>query len=576
MSLLPPEAMKQAEADIDNALANGITLGDGRQITPEEVRSAIFGIPNAPRGGPVTPVITPVGSPASAPPSPPPAPPEEKGPGRDELLAALGLDLAPELTRPAAGAEAPVGWRGAEARSRIKAERAEGDAPPSPTALEVDEWELRKGREVLAANPRIVEALLPGAGYSKMTKLQQQRYESKLERGYRLTPEERAASEATADLHAAAFQIDPALKECPCTDPVRKQFLEGLMQTDEYRVLHTKTMLESDASDLAAAAFAEQLVALKKQQKPGQGPPPGVQATRAALAACRQATEDVNAMHDMAAMLGLEGQAAVKANFKKLKNDPKLRRICELAGRFRRVAQSRQRQKTTHGVDDVVGVEPTGNPARLLAVERARLGVACPALRHDAYRRLLEKEMLGRKMLGVEQVGRGPIVVVVDESGSMNGEKIATAKALALAMAWVARHQGRWVALVAFSDGPQHRSVVLKPREPNQDALLAWLGGFIGGGTSHHVPFGVVPFDLYQSMQAPKGKTDMLVISDGCFNFPEPAQRKFLAWKQEAKARCTILSIEDSPGEMANVGDEVYRVPAIDHDSEEVGQILSV
>ena len=40
----------------------------------------------------------------------------------------------------------------------------------------------------------------------------------------------------------------------------------------------------------------------------------------------------------------------------------------------------------------------------------------------------------------------------VDESGSMEGEKAHTAKALALALAWVARRQRRWCGLVAYSD----------------------------------------------------------------------------------------------------------------------------
>src|SRR3954464_1794116 len=36
--------------------------------------------------------------------------------------------------------------------------------------------------------------------------------------------------------------------------------------------------------------------------------------------------------------------------FKRVRGDPALRRICELAGRFRRVAQSKQRREGTHGL----------------------------------------------------------------------------------------------------------------------------------------------------------------------------------------------------------------------------------
>ena len=53
--------------------------------------------------------------------------------------------------------------------------------------------------------------------------------------------------------------------------------------------------------------------------------------------------------------------------------------------------------------------------------------------------------------------------VSVDESGSMQGEKVLTAKALALALAWIARRQRRWCALVAYSGESGERLLALPP-----------------------------------------------------------------------------------------------------------------
>jgi hypothetical protein len=58
-----------------------------------------------------------------------------------------------------------------------------------------------------------------------------------------------------------------------------------------------------------------------------------------------------------------------------VRNDPVLRRIGELAGRYRRMAQSRQRRKVRHGLDDVVGVTLDGDLARVLPHELAKLVV---------------------------------------------------------------------------------------------------------------------------------------------------------------------------------------------------------
>jgi len=57
-----------------------------------------------------------------------------------------------------------------------------------------------------------------------------------------------------------------------------------------------------------------------------------------------------------------------------------------------------------------------------------------------------EHQALCREHHAVEPAGKGPVIAVVDESGSMQGAKAETAKALALALAWVARRQRRWWA----------------------------------------------------------------------------------------------------------------------------------
>src|SRR5262245_62472889 len=99
----------------------------------------------------------------------------------------------------------------------------------------------------------------------------------------------------------------------------------------------------------------------------------------------------------------------------------------------------------------MVGVVLGGDLGRLLPHELARLVI--PELEDDVLRRLVEGQVMCREYRATEPVGKGPVIVCVDESGSMEGEKAHTAKALALALAWVARHQGRWCALVGYSGG---------------------------------------------------------------------------------------------------------------------------
>src|SRR5437660_712783 len=98
--------------------------------------------------------------------------------------------------------------------------------------------------------------------------------------------------------------------------------------------------------------------------------------------ALSEASKEVEEAKEAAAALGLGPGApgsndprAIAALFKRVRSDPTLRRICELAGRYRRVAQSRQRRKATHGLDDVVGVVPDADLGRLLPSELAKLAL---------------------------------------------------------------------------------------------------------------------------------------------------------------------------------------------------------
>src|SRR5205823_4440644 len=126
-------------------------------------------------------------------------------------------------------------------------------------------------------------------------------------------------------------------------------------------------------------------------------------ALRAVGKALTEARKEVDELKDAASALGLgpgwpgsNDPRAIAELFQRVRNDPALRRICELAGRFRRVAQSKQRQKTTHGVDEVVGIEPGGDLSRVLPAELVKLAV--PELELDTLRRLAERQLQCREL----------------------------------------------------------------------------------------------------------------------------------------------------------------------------------
>jgi len=272
-------------------------------------------------------------------------------------------------------------------------------------------------------------------------------------------------------------------------------------------------------------------------------------------------------------MPGSNDTRAIAKLFQRVRSEPGLRRICELAGRFRRVAQSKQRWKVTHGLDDVVGVEPGGDISRLLPIELAQLTVQ--ELELDTLRRIVERQALCREHHATEPVGKGPIIVAIDESGSMQGEKAHTAKALGLALAWIARHQKRWCALVAYSGDSGERLLALPSGRWDETKLADWLSAFIGKGSDIDVPVREMP-RMYAELKAPAGLTDLIFITDAQCRLPAPVRDPFVSWKQSAKARLITLVIDNSPGDLAVVSDEVHQVHSLSPDSDAIGRVLSL
>lgn len=428
------------------------------------------------------------------------------------------------------------------------AENAFSPSSHHPTVLDLDEWGMRRGRELLASSERM-----------RTTKLDEH---------------------AVADFYGASFEPEPLLRDSSA-DQQRHEFMKQLVQTPDYRSLHESTKLNSVASEIAAVAFAEQFAALKKEaSKSKPGSDPEMSTLRAVGKALAKAEEEVEGLKEAAAAMGLgpgmpgaNDAAAIARIYRQVRGNASLRRICELAGRYRRLAQSKQRQKTAHGLDDVVGVTLDGDVGRLLPVELAKLTV--PELELDVLRRLVERQVMCREHKGVVTVGKGPILVVVDESGSMQGEKVETAKALALAMAWIARRQRRWCGLIAYSGDSGERLLALPAGRWDEGLLAEWLLGFLGAGSSLDVPLQEMP-DYYQRIGAPAGQTDVLFITDAVCRVPRDIAERFKSWKTQVRARVLSLVIDSAPGDLEGVSDEIYETRSLGVHENAVGRALGV
>lgn len=444
-----------------------------------------------------------------------------------------------------------------DASSDLQVTGEEKQIELSDTALRLDDWALRRGKDVLADSELMRKVFSAPEGDVMKLRGEERKTFNDL-------------AKQTADFHAAAFEPSPELVDA-CKNERLHRYMKNLLETPEFKALHNETQLDDTASEFAAASFAKAWVAHS-----AEAPKEGFAEEMASMLACgtalEEAREEVKNLRDAQDALGLD-RNNLGATFKRVKNSKRLREICQLAGRYRRFAQARQRRKVLHGRDDVVGVVLDGDVGRMLPHELAQLDD--PDLELDVLRRLVERGVMCREYRGIEPKAAGPIVVVVDESGSMNGDPINTAKAMALALAWVARSQKRYCCLVGFAGATEGNFLVIPPGSNDQESLMQWLEHFYSGGTDMDVPCDVLP-KRWGELGCPKGKTDIIVITDAICRIPETLQKSFNAWKQAEQVKMISLVINSAPGDLASVSDQVHRVRSLGLEEAAVGEALSI
>ena len=129
---------------------------------------------------------------------------------------------------------------------------------------------------------------------------------------------------------------------------------------------------------------------------------------------------------------------------------------------------------------------------------------------------------------------RGPIIQVVDESGSVQGEELRVIKAFATATADAARKFGRATRAVSFSS---------EARRYNTDEVAgraAFMSSNMGGGTSFDEALAAARAEFEEGELR---EADILLLTDGDSTLRDPAG--FLAWKRANGVRLFVLLTTD-------------------------------
>jgi uncharacterized protein with von Willebrand factor type A (vWA) domain len=254
---------------------------------------------------------------------------------------------------------------------------------------------------------------------------------------------------------------------------------------------------------------------------------------------------------------------------RRLATNPKLRKLAAVVGRMRQQALALRRRPFERVSEEVFDVRLGSDLERLLPPEL--LALHHPLLRRDFARRLVEGRLLSYALRGADERGRGPMIVCLDGSGSMAGDKEIWSKAVALTLLEIARRQRRLFRFICFSssDTPLF-TLDLNPRERHEvqeDRALDVAEYFPGGGTDFQTPLAAA-LDCLRAARYRRG--DVVLITDGeCQVAPDWLER-FKVEKERLGFSLYSVLIDVGPsslGTLATLSDRVTAVSTLADDA---------
>jgi uncharacterized protein with von Willebrand factor type A (vWA) domain len=240
----------------------------------------------------------------------------------------------------------------------------------------------------------------------------------------------------------------------------------------------------------------------------------------------------------------VKGSQAAKKLMQALRDNPKLRRILELAGRLKRLAQKKQKEKKRDGTNEYTGILAGDEISRLLASESVLL--MDPDFELVFGRKFQEKSLLQYELKGKESSQQGPIVMLLDCSYSMGGIRYEWATAVALAFLSVAREQKRDFALIHFSEVVRKTTIFEAKAPICLDSLLDTVTSCgPSGGTNFNKPL-AAGLDLI-SKKSEFEKADLILVTDGEAPVSDDALKAIDMCKNGVGLSCYSILIGSEP-----------------------------
>lgn len=178
----------------------------------------------------------------------------------------------------------------------------------------------------------------------------------------------------------------------------------------------------------------------------------------------------------------------------------------------------------------------------------------------NTLRSLQLAEMVDNGLLGtvkaIETRQEGDIVMRVDGSGSMKGQREYTAKALALGICMAATENGQHYSVKTFGSKGELTDAITD--ETDQETRLKWSTFLFGGGTD----FDATLRDAIQDVRKldDPSAADIVLITDGECGVEPHTANALKSLKEETGTRLIVLLVDTGYGSLDGIADAIINV----------------
>ncbi|WP_440059220.1 vWA domain-containing protein [Thermogladius sp. 4427co] len=359
------------------------------------------------------------------------------------------------------------------------------------------------------------------------------------------------------------FYLPAAVLSENIPEELREQWtiIKNVLNSSKYGEVKSKTMLDSFISSIAASIIASEVLKAIEETSRRTGTPKGEgeqsidlkETVEKALESTSKLLDNVKTLKrlaegDQPGSSSLYELEEYSIDLIKLARNIEINKILDLIRGFKPWIISTPEEKSAHRHGEYDSYELGRDVERIVASNLA-LPEELFFLRLAEGRLLLYRKVLSK--------GRGPVYVLLDKSGSMDGIKITWAKAVAIAAFLKASHEHRDFYL-RFFDSITYPlvSIESKIRARKVIDMIDYIASVKGsGGTDISRAIITATVDL-RTKKAP-GVSDIILITDGIDRI---AEQQVLFSLKKANARLITVMIGGDNKSLMKISHKYLRV----------------